>query len=88
MYHYLDKSGLECDIVISLRDGRYGMVEVKLGGDTLIDKGAASLLAVATRIDTTRMPAPSFCMVLVADGDFAYRRKDGVIVCPIGCLRP
>ena len=88
LYHYLDKSGLECDIVISLRDGRYGMVEVKLGGDTLIDKGAASLLAVAKRIDTTRMSAPSFCMVLVADGDFAYRRKDGVIVCPIGCLRP
>ena len=88
LYHYLDKSGLECDIVIHLRNGCYGLVEVKLGGDALIERGAASLLAVADKIDLTRMKAPSFLMVLVADGDFAYRRKDGVIVCPIGALRP
>lgn len=89
LYHYLDKSGLECDIVIQLRDGSYGLVEVKLGGDRLIDKGASSLLSVAGKIDLTRMKKPSFLMVLVADGDFAYRRKgDGVIVCPVGCLRP
>ena len=89
LYHYLDKSGLECDIVIHLRDGRYGLVEVKLGGDRLVDKGASSLLSVADKIDLTRMKKPSFLMVLVADGDFAYRRKeDGIIVCPIGCLRP
>ena len=50
--------------------------------------GAASLLAVADKIDVTRMKKPSFMMVLVADGDFAYLRKDGVIVCPIGCLKP
>ena len=66
----------------------YGLVEVKLGGDALIEKGAASLLAVADKIDVTRMKKPSFMMVLVADGDFAYLRKDGVIVCPIGCLKP
>lgn len=88
LYHYLDKSGLECDIVVHLRDGSYGLIEVKLGGDALIEKGAASLLAVADRIDVTRMKKPSFMMVLVADGDFAYQRKDGVIVCPIGCLKP
>lgn len=74
--------------VIHLRDGSYGLIEVKLGGDALIEKGAASLLAVADRIDVTRMKKPSFMMVLVADGDFAYQRKDGVIVCPIGCLKP
>ena len=88
LYHYLDKSGLECDIVIHLRNGCYGLVEVKLGGDTLIEKGVKSLLAVADKIDLTRMKKPSFLMVLVADGDFAYRRKDGIIVCPIGALRP
>ena len=88
LYHYLDKSGLECDIVVHLRNGSYGLVEVKLGGDALIEKGAASLLAVADKIDVTRMKKPSFMMVLVADGDFAYLRKDGVIVCPIGCLKP
>jgi len=88
LYHYLDKSGLECDIVIHLRNGCYGLVEVKLGGDALIEKGAKSLLAVADKIDLTRMKPPSFLMVLVADGDFAYRRKDGIIICPIGALRP
>ncbi|MBQ3345405.1 MAG: ATP-binding protein [Kiritimatiellae bacterium] len=89
LYHYLDKSGLECDIVIHLRNGCYGLVEVKLGGDRLIEKGASSLLSVAGKIDLTRMKKPSFLMVLVADGDFAYRRKDdGVVVCPIGCLKP
>ena len=89
LYHYLDKSGLECDIVIHLRDGRYGLVEVKLGGDRLVDKGASSLLSVADKIDFARMNKPSFLMVIVADGDFAYRRKDdGVIVCPIAALKP
>jgi len=88
LYHYLDKSGLECDIVIHLRDGRYGLVEVKLGGDGLVDKGAASLLALSDKIDTTRMKSPSFKMVVVADGGYAYRRKDGVIVCPISALKP
>ena len=87
--HYLDKSGLECDLVVSLRDGRCGLVEVKLGGDALIEKGAKSLNRLALKLDTTRMKAPSFRMIVVADGAFAYRRaSDGVIVCPIGALRP
>ena len=88
LYHYLDKGGHECDIVIHLRDGRYGLVEVKLGGDTLIERGAMSLLTLESKIDTERMNAPSFKMIIVADGNFAYRRSDGVIVCPIGCLKP
>ena len=88
LLHYLDKSGLECDAVLRLENGSYGLVEIKTGGDALIEKGVKTLDALAAKIDTTRMPPPSFRMVLVASGDFAYRRKDGVIVCPIGCLKP
>ena len=87
--HYHDKSGLECDMVICLRDGRSALVEVKLGGDALIEGGAASLNALFDKLDTSKVQTPAFKMVVVADGDFAYRRRtDGVIVCPIGCLRP
>ena len=71
-----------------LEDGTSGLIEVKLGGQRLIDAAADTLKALSDKLDTTRTKAPSFRMVLVADGDFAYRRKDGVIVCPIGCLRP
>lgn len=89
VYHYRDKSGLECDAVVHLRDGRYGLVEIKLGGQTLIDEGAATLGALADRIDTSRMKAPAFRMVLTATGEHAYRRpEDGTYVVPIGCLRP
>ena len=86
--HYLDASGLECDMVVHLRNGRYGLVEVKLGGKELIDKGVATLDKLAKVIDTTKMKSPSFKMVLTAVGGFAYQRDDGVIVCPISCLRP
>ena len=86
--HYLDKSGLECDMVIGLRDGRGGLVEVKLGGDALINKGAKTLNMLAAKLDLTKMKPPRFKMIIVADGDLAYRRsEDGIIVCPIGCLR-
>ena len=88
VYHYRDKSGLECDAVIHLRDGRYGLIEIKLGGETLINEGAKTLNALANQIDTTRMKTPSFLMVLTAVGDYAYRRpQDGVYVVPIGCLK-
>ena len=87
--HYLDASGLECDAVVHLRNGSYGLVEIKLGGKELIEKGARTLCKLAERIDTVRMKEPSFKMVLTAVGDFAYRRKeDGVIICPISALRP
>jgi len=87
VYHYRDKTGLECDAVVHLRDGRYGLIEIKLGGDKLINEGASSLSALANKIDSTKMKDPSFLMVLTATGDYAYRRDDGVIVVPIGALR-
>lgn len=87
VYHYRDKSGLECDAVIHLRDGRYGLVEIKLGGVQAIEQGVATLTALAEKIDVTKMKAPAFRMVLTAVGDYAYQRKDGVLVVPIGCLR-
>lgn len=87
VFHYRDKSGLECDAVIHLRNGRYGLVEIKLGGDRLINEGASNLLALVDKINTDKMKEPSFVMVLTGTGDFAYRRKDGVYVVPIGCLK-
>ena len=87
VFHYRDKSGLECDAVIHLRNGSYGLVEIKLGGDRLINEGASNLLALVDKINTDKMKEPSFLMVLTGTGDFAYRRKDGVYVVPIGCLK-
>ena len=73
--------------MIHLRNGKYGLIEIKLGGDKLIEEGAKSLKAMAAKIDTDRMNAPSFLMVLTGIGDYAYRRQDGVCVVPIGCLK-
>ena len=87
VYHYRDKSGLECDAVVHLRDGRYGLVEFKLGGDKLIEEGAATLKKLADKIDTTKMKHPSFLMVLTATGNYAFRRPDGVLVVPIATLK-
>lgn len=87
IYHYRDKTGLECDAVMHLRNGSYGLIEIKLGGDTLIAEGVETLTNLSKKIDTTKMPAPSFLMVLTGIGDYAYRRNDGVYVVPIGCLR-
>lgn len=88
VYHYRDKSGLECDAVIHLRNGAYGLVEIKLGGDKLIEEGAETLKDLASKIDTKNMPKPSFMMVLCAKSPFAYKRNDGVYVVPITALRP
>ncbi len=87
VYHYRDKDGQECDAVIHLRNGKYGLIEIKLGGDKLIEEGAKSLNAMAAKIDTAKMNCPSFLMVLTGTGDYAYRRQDGVYVIPIGCLK-
>ena len=87
IYHFRTKDGLECDAVVHLRNGSYGLIEVKLGGDKLIEEGASTLKAVADKIDTTKMKAPSFLMVLTATSPYAYRRPDGVYVVPIGCLK-
>ncbi len=88
VYHYRDKKGLECDAVIHLRNGSYGLIEIKLGGDNLIEEGAKSLKKLSDEIDITKMKAPSFKMVLTGVGDFPYQRDDGILVIPIGCLRP
>lgn len=87
VFHYRDKNGLECDAVIHLRNGSYGLVEIKLGGDKLIAEGVKNLNALAGKIDTDKMKAPSFKMVLTGVGRYAFRREDGVYIVPIGCLR-
>ena len=87
VYHYRDKNGLECDAVIHLRNGAYGLVEIKLGGAAAIEKGASTLMELASKIDTTKMKVPAFLMVLTAVGDYAYQRKDGIYVVPVGCLK-
>lgn len=79
VYHYRDRDGQECDAVVHLRNGRFGLIEIKLGGDKLIEEGAKSLKAMEAKIDTDKM---------TGTGDFAYRRSDGVYVVPIGCLKP
>lgn len=87
LYHFRDKSGLECDAVMHLRNGKYGLIEIKLGGETLINAGAETLNTLADKIDTNRMKSPSFKMILTAVGDYAYRRSDGIYVVPIGVLK-
>lgn len=88
VYHYRDKSGLECDAVIHLKNGNYGLVEIKLGGDRLIEEGTSNLKRLSEKIDTDKMNKPSFMMVLTGVGQYAYRRpQDGVLVVPVGSLR-
>ncbi|MBQ7411163.1 MAG: ATP-binding protein [Clostridia bacterium] len=87
VYHYRDSYDFECDAVIHLRNGSYGLIEIKLGGDKLIGEGAETLKAMEEKIDTEKMNKPSFLMVLTATGKYAYRREDGVYVVPIGCLK-
>lgn len=87
VYHYRDSSDLECDAVIHLRNGSYGLIEIKLGGDKLIEDGAETLIKLKNKIDTNAMNAPAFMMVLTGTGSYAYKRADGIFVVPIGCLK-
>ena len=88
VYHYRDKSNLECDAVVHLRNGSYGLVEIKLGGKDLIEEGSKTLKDLTEKIDITKMKKPSFMMVLTGIGDYAYKRpKDGILVVPVGCLK-
>lgn len=87
VYHYRDSSNLECDAVIHLRNGSYGLVEIKLGGDKLINEGVQNLLKLSNKINTDKMSKPSFLMVLTATGNYSYKREDGVYIVPIGCLK-
>lgn len=87
VYHYRDASGLECDAVVHLRSGVYGLIEIKLGGDNLINEGVENLIKMKNKIDTEKMNNPAFLMVLTATGKYAYQREDGVYIVPIGCLK-
>lgn len=86
IYHYRDKSGLECDAVVHLRNGSYGLVEIKLGGDKLIEEGCATLNKFEKIIDTTKMKSPSFKMILTGVGNYAFKRPDGILVVPVRSL--
>ena len=83
--HYRDKTGLEADMIVGLRDGRWGAIEVKLGNKQ-IEEAAENLLTLKAKIDTEKMREPSFLMV-VTGGQYAFKREDGVLVVPIGCLK-
>ncbi len=87
VYHYRDKAGLECDAVVHLRNGAYGLIEIKLGGDDAIESAAKTLKTLSGKIDFTRMKNPAFLMVLTAVGRFAYQREDEVWVVPVSCLK-
>ena len=87
VYHYRDASNLECDAVIHLRNGEYGLIEIKIGGDKLINEGIENLKALMNKIDSDTMKSPSFAMVLIGIGNYAYQREDGIFVVPIGCLK-
>lgn len=85
--HYRDRAGLECDAIVRLEDGRWGAVEIKLGGDKLIEDGARSLNALKKKIEEkSSEPSPSFMMILTARGPL-FQRQDGIYVVPINCLR-
>ena len=85
VFHYREKSGLEADMIVQLRDGRWGAIEVKLG-NSQIEQAAENLLKLKEKIDTNKMREPSFLMVLTG-GQYAYQRKDGVLIVPVGCLK-
>lgn len=87
VYHYRDSNGLECDAVVHLRNGKYGLVEIKLGGDRLIEEGCGNLNKLTSILDVSKMGAPSFKMILTAVGEYAYRRTDGIYIVPITTLR-
>lgn len=87
MYHYRDKTELECDAVVHLRNGSYGLIEIKLGGDKLIEEGVETLKKLRDKLDTSKMKNPSFMMILVGVGKYAYKRNDGIFVVPLGCLK-
>ena len=84
--HYRDSSGLEADAIIHLPDGRWVAIEVKLGARQ-VDEAAKNLLALKERIDTSKMYGPSFLMIITG-AEYAYQRKNGVLVVPLGCLKP
>lgn len=86
-HKYRNKNSTNTGIVVHLRNGSYGLIEIKLGGNSHIEAGAKTLLDLASKIDFDKMKEPSFLLVLCGVAPFAYRRKDGVMVVPISCLK-
>ena len=87
VYHFRNKAGLECDAVVHLRNGSYGLIEIKLGGEKLIREGVETLTSLTESIDTSKMKEPAFRMILTAADQYAYRREDGIFIVPVGCLK-
>lgn len=87
VYHYRDSAGLECDCIVNLHDGRYALIEIKLGGDNNIKDGLETLNKLEAKIDYNKMLRPSFKMILTAVGKYAYRNKEGVWIVPIATLK-
>lgn len=87
VYHFRNKAGLECDAVMHLRNGSYGLIEIKLGGEKLIREGVETLTSLTESIDTSKMKEPAFRIILTATGQYAYRREDGICIVPVGCLK-
>ena len=87
VYHFRNKAGLECDAVVHLRNGSYGLIEIKLGGEKLIKEGVETLTSLTESIDTSKMKEPAFRMILTAADQYAYRREDGIFIVPVGCLK-
>ena len=73
--------------MVHLRNGSYGLIEIKIGGEKLITEGVTALKSLSSKIDTSRMKEPSFKMILTSVGKYAYRREDGIYIVPIGCLK-
>ena len=87
VYHFRNKAGLECDAVVHLRNGSYGLIEIKLGGEKLIREGVETLTSLTESIDTSKMKEPAFRMILTAADQYAYRREDGICIVPVWCLK-
>ncbi len=87
VYHFRNKAGLECDAVVHLRNGSYGLIEIKLGGEKLIREGVETLTSLTETIDTSKMKEPAFRIILTAADQYAYRREDGICIVPVGCLK-
>ena len=87
VYHFRNKAGLECDAVVHLRNGSYGLIEIKLGGEKLIREGVETLTSLTESIDTSKMKEPAFRLILTAADQYAYRREDGICIVPVGCLK-
>ena len=87
IYHFRNKAGLECDAVVHLRNGSYGLIEIKLGGEKLIREGVETLTSLTESIDTSKMKEPAFRMILTAADQYVYRREDGIFIVPVGCLK-